>query len=332
MGSSADGSRLVGGPVLGHLDMFQRILDDAQSRKLHSWNSVALHRAWEWALYLQQQAQPAPTSTTAAQLRSAPRDVLTAVVTSPFLLTHPSRLELLHGLCDLYQRVDDPSHALASDIIHWLEEQATTDALYDLAHVLGDALPFLHVTPHQTLRYPAFDHWQLQRRTLQIAALANSFQQQLLATTKSRDECQAIVVAFFNTASSTSDVYSLEKDIIVFAALLLPWPSTATASHCHVVDAVASLVTTHPVQLLDLSPWLAARLCQHQPCIAQGYIAALVAHALARTSKEADAHETSVRLGTLVHGHDQLLTACEASFAALEPSLRHKLVSSSPAL
>ncbi|KDO26806.1 hypothetical protein SPRG_08096 [Saprolegnia parasitica CBS 223.65] len=328
MGSNDSGSS-VAGPVRSHLDMFHRILHDAQSSKLHTWSNLALQRAWDWALYLQQQAPPpSTTSTTAAQLRSAPRDVLTAVVTSPFLLTHPSRLELLHSVCDLYRRVDDPGHALASDIVHWLEEQATTDTLFDLAHALGDALPCMHITlAHHTLRYPALEHWQLQRRTLQVAALATSFQHQLLATTKSHDECRAIVSAFFNTASSANNKSSLEKDIVVYAALVLAWPPTATQTHNDLADGLASLLTTHVAQLLDLSPWLAARFCQQHPAVAQEYVAALVAHALARKADEADAHETSVRLGTLVHGHDQLHAACEASLAALAPSILHKLVS-----
>ncbi|OQR92646.1 hypothetical protein ACHHYP_03365 [Achlya hypogyna] len=306
-------------PSAEHVAEFEGFLAAAASPQLHKWSIASLQNAWAWAKYLQGACE--------CSRNVAPRELLCAVITSPFLLTHPQRLEMLHALCDFYSDVDDPPHALASDMVQRLTTQETTEKLYSLADILTQVTPAVEVIlAGRTVRLQSFLSWQSQRRSLQVAGLAQVYQQQIIGHPNPA-KCFAMATNFFALEQSTP---SIEKDIVAFAAELLD--KTLQGIAFTQSTKVASL----NCRLLHLSPWLAARLCQRQNELAPLYVSTIIS-ALPKASGElpddaaylamrAEVTTPAERLASLVYDKPELHAACDACLAAMEKTMVEKLL------
>ncbi|ETV97455.1 hypothetical protein H310_09385 [Aphanomyces invadans] len=338
-----------------HVTTFLRILQSSQTQELHEWNAAAMHRAWDWAVFVAgavrdlDQSHKARMNTSFRYntvpmlsrkiafdiviLEQAPNEFVRAIVCSPYLLTHPLRADIVQCVVGYYPKLSDYEHKqptkgssassrLFADIATRLSLMQSAQGLMRIATILAQAHPTTSVVlGSRSLVIPSYEAWRSQPATLQIMALAHEFQRQALAR-EARNSSDGQVEAyigqveeFFNSSCATSSSWSVGKSLVV-QATLLRWPDDAIVTQQRLLGVVHGSVAQKPTRLLELSPWLAGDLCRVRPSLAKEYLPCLVAYAgPANTTAEWPPVSIDERLGCLVAGSSSLTEFCEACLA-----------------
>ncbi|KAF0682420.1 Aste57867_25433 [Aphanomyces stellatus] len=323
------------------LEQFIFIVNSTQTKDFHTWNTTALHHAWDWTLFVQQASMRADAETISkiddafrydtlpswssstqfslSLLHNAPRDFLRALVCSPYLVTHPLRSELFQTIAYLYPQLPptnehrvSPSFDLLDDLMTRLQLQRTASVLTRLGATLTDKLTTVSVAG-RAFHIPSLSSWKMSASTLSMLALAHGLHRQTLSRlhhdASSWSVCSTQLGGMFNDSHATDDAFCLGKEIVVQAALF-EWPDEAARQR--LVDLIQQSVTDMPTRMLEISPWLASQLCEVIPSLAIDYVACVVAHSTDAPARPWPKVSLKERLGCLLAcQHPQLTAFCE---------------------
>ncbi|OQS05409.1 hypothetical protein THRCLA_02453 [Thraustotheca clavata] len=299
-----------------HVATFTRILESTRCKKLHEWNIEALQRAWDWACFFEKTVKKEAENDRESLSSKSQycRDLLNELVSSPYLLTHPLRQGMFNVICTLYEQTDGGSNALASDIVDCLETYKTTQILTKMAQLIEkDQSPLSFTLAGTTIELHDFTTWQLQNRTMLVAALAHALQAQIISQ-ELNDMCK--VKTFYNENNENIHGICMEQDIVVYCAVVLNWPVQAKKKHHQLLNIIVESLKTLPSTYLSIHPWLAAKFCHLYPEFIQEYVSTIITYAIDSNDK-LQVHFKE-RLGSLVYNNQQLLTACESSLLKLD--------------